>query len=456
MAQPGRRTDGLPLRVKHWAVDALYSSLVTVLPLYAAGRLVRDSKARSRWNAYLRDVVNRFRGRHPRASSGQCVWVHGVSVGEVKAAARLVDEIEHIMPGVEVVISVTTDTGYRVAEKRYPGHRIEFYPPDFSWIVNDSLDAIQPDLVILVESEFWPNFLFAARARGIPVALVNGRMSERSAHRFAKLSRFSRALLGCLELVCVQMPQYAERFLALGVPAERVHVTGNMKFDNIPIKHKPQRNDVFAGLVGHEEGLPVVVGGSTHPGEERALAAMHRRIVAAGMPHRLVVAPRHPARADKVEAEMRREGADVVRRSTMQDGDRPGPGQVVLWDTVGELERVYAQSDVVFVGGSLVKHGGQNMMEPASLGRPVVVGPSIHNFRGEVEMLLAADAIRVVADEAAVEQTLRAWLQSPADAVALGERARDAIERSKGATERTLGVLRPLLRRVAAEAAAEA
>ena len=441
---------GYPLRVKHWAMDALYSSLVTVLPLYAAGRLVRDSKARSRWSAYLRDVANRFRERQPRASRGRCVWVHGVSVGEVKAAARLVDEIERTMPDVEVVISVTTDTGYRVAEKRYPGHRIEFYPPDFSWVVNNALDAIQPDLVILVESEFWPNFLFAARDRGIPVALVNGRMSERSAARFCKLARFARALLGCLELVCVQMPQYAERFLALGVDPQRVHVTGNMKFDNIPIKHKPQRNDVFAGLVGHEEGLPVLVAGSTHPGEERALAAIHRRIVQDGIAHRLVVAPRHPARADTVEGEMRREGVDVVRRSRMQDGDRPAPGQVVLWDTVGELERVYAQSDVVFVGGSLVKHGGQNMMEPASLGRPVVVGPSIHNFRGEVEMLLAADGIRVVPDEAGVEATLRAWFADTASAAALGERARAAIERSKGATDRTLEVLRPLLRQVAA------
>ena len=439
-----------PLRIKHWAMDALYSSLVTVLPLYAAGRLMRDSKARSRWSAYLRDVVNRFRGRAPRDSTGHCVWVHGVSVGEVKAAARLVDEIERSMPGVEVVISVTTDTGYRVAEKRYPGHRIEFYPPDFSWVVNDALDAIRPDLMILVESEFWPNFLFAARDRGIPVALVNGRMSERSAVRFGKLSRFSQALLGCLELVCVQMPQYAERFLGLGVDPKSVHVTGNMKFDNIPIKHKPERNDTFAGLVGHEEGLPVIVAGSTHPGEERALAAIHRRIVAGGVPHRLVVAPRHPARADKVEAEMRREGVDVVRRSSMQDGDRPAPGQVVLWDTVGELERVYAQSDFVFVGGSLVKHGGQNMMEPASLGRPVVIGPRFHNFRGEVEMLLAADGIRVESDAEGVEQVLRTWLADPATAEALGQRARDAIERSKGATDRTLEVLRPLLAKVAA------
>ncbi|MDA1193988.1 MAG: 3-deoxy-D-manno-octulosonic acid transferase [Planctomycetota bacterium] len=442
------RPTGIPLRVRQWSMDAFYGSLGALLPVYAVVRAARDAKARSRWRAYLRDAMRRFRARVRRPGDRPCVWVHGVSVGEVKAAARLVEEIEATMPHVEVVISVTTDTGRSVAEKRYPGRRIEFYPPDFSWVVNDALDAIRPDLVVLVESEFWPNFLFATRERGIPVALVNGRMSERSSERFRRLGSFSKAVLGSLDVACVQMPQYAERFLAVGVDPARVHVTGNMKFDNIPIKHRPERNDAFARLVGRSEDLPIITAGSTHPGEERALARIHRSIMQTGPAHRLVVAPRHPVRADTVEADMRREGADVVRRSRLRPGDEPRPGQVVLWDTVGELERVYAQSDLVFVGGSLVNHGGQNMMEPASLGRPVVVGPSVHNFRGEVEMLLAVRGLIVVSDATGVEQTLREWLAKPDEAAELGVRARDAIERSKGATERTLVVLRPLLARV--------
>jgi 3-deoxy-D-manno-octulosonic-acid transferase len=452
MAQKARVLRGVPLRAKQWAMDVLYSSLLAVLPLYALARMARDAKARSRWAAYLHDLVRRFQGRRPRRAQRPCVWVHGVSVGEVKAAARLIEQIERTIPDAEVVISVTTDTGHRVAQTSYPNHRIEFYPPDFSWVVNDALDSLRPDLIILVESEFWPNFLFATQNRGIPVALVNGRMSERSAARFERLPDFSRALLGCLETVCVQMPQYAERLTRLGVDPARIHVTGNMKFDNIPIKHRPERNDAFARLVGVAEGLPVIVAGSTHPGEERALAAIHRRMVADGAAHRLVIAPRHPARADTVEAEMRREGVEVVRRSRFADGEGPGPGQVVLWDTVGELERVYAQADFVFVGGSLVPHGGQNMMEPASLGRPVVVGPKIHNFRGEVEMLLAADGIELVRDGDGVERVLRAWLADPETAAALGDRARAAIERSKGATDRSLAVLRPMLEHVAAAA----
>ncbi len=444
------RRPALPARVVRWSFDALYAGLVSAMPLYAAARALRDPKARSRWAAYARDIPRRFGQRRVRRSANPCVWVHGVSVGEVKAAARLVEEIEHTVPGVQVVISVTTDTGYRVARRRYPGHRVEFYPPDLSWIVDDALDAIRPDLMILVESEFWPNFLFAAREREIPVALVNGKMSERSARRFGKLPGITRRLLDCIEIFCVQLPLHEQRFLALGVPADRMHVSGNMKFDNIPIKQDEVRDDEFARLLGADDGLPVLVAGSTHPSEERTMARIHRRLSDDGLKLRLVVAPRHPARADTVEAEMRREGGDVVRRSRMGPADRPGPGQIVLLDTVGELERVYARADAVFVGGSLVRHGGQNMMEPASLGKPVVVGRHIHNFRGEVEMLVHVDGIVVARDADGVEATLRAWLADPESAEALGMRARAVIERSKGATSRTLEHLRPLLERVAA------
>ena len=439
----------MPLRVVRWGFDALYSCLIAIGPLYATLRVVRDGKARSRWRAYLADVATRFGPRLPRASRRPCVWVHGVSVGEVKAAARLVEEIEALVPEVEVIITVTTDTGHRVATKRYPGHRVEFYPPDMSWVVEDALDALRPDLMILVESEFWPNFLFSARARGIPVALVNGKMSERSARRFGALAPFTGRLLDCIQTLCVQMPLHEERFRRLGVPADRIHVTGNMKFDNIPIKQESIRDNEFTRILGADEGIPIVVAGSTHPTEERTLGAIYRRLVADGLALRLVIAPRHPARADTVEAELRRDGARVRRRSRMGPTDRPAPGEILLLDTVGELERVYARADAVFVGGSLVPHGGQNMMEPASLGRPVVVGPKCHNFRGEVEMLLHADGLVVARDAAAVEATLRRWLLDPAAAGALGARARAAIERSKGATERTLEHIRPLLHRLA-------
>ena len=433
-------------------MDLLYVGLIALAPPYAAIRALRDAKARSRWAAYARDIPARFGRRARRERRDKpCVWVHGVSVGEVKAAARLVERIEEVVPGVEVIVSVTTDTGFRVAQARYPGLRVEFYPPDLSWVVNDALDALAPDLMILVESEFWPNFLGSARERGIPVALVNGRMSERSARRFRRLRFLARYLLGSLELVFVQLPAYADRFLELGVPRERLVVSGNMKFDNIPLRQEASRKDYFASMLGADEEVPVIVAGSTHPGEERMMAQVHRRLTDEGIAHRMIIVPRHPGRRDAVEHDVRREGCQLVRRSELDETRRPSPEEIVLLDTVGELEAVYGLATAVFVGGTLVPHGGQNMMEPASLGRPVVVGPHVGNFRGEVAMLLQADGLVLVQDVDGVYQTLREWLLHPESGTQLGANAQDAIARSKGATERTFDGLRPLLERVAAK-----
>jgi len=438
----------LPTRLMQWGMNAVYSALIVALPLYALTRVLTDQKTRSRWGAYLKDMPTRFGKRVPRHGTRPCIWVHGVSVGEVKAAARLIEVIEQSVPGVEVIISVTTDTGNRVARKRYPHHRVEFYPPDLSWIVADVLDKLRPDLMILVESEFWPNFLVAAHARGLPVALVNGRMSPRSANRFRMFGLIARPLLQTLERVCVQLPVYAERFASLGVVADCVHVTGNMKFDNIPIKQEGERRERFARLMGAGDGVPVIVAGSTHPGEERAMASIAKRFAGRGIAARFIIAPRHPPRADSVETEIRRVGLDVARRSGL-DGTVPPPrGAVVLLDTVGELELAYGLADAVFVGGTLVRHGGQNMMEPASLGRAVVVGPYIENFRGEVDMLLDADGLVLAHDEAGVEETLQRWITDPDSAAACGRRAQKVIDDSKGATDMTLEVLRPLLERV--------
>lgn len=432
-------------RVRHWAMDFLYLALAAALPLYAVVRLASDGKTRARWLAYLRDLPSRFGRRATRPGGGPCVWVHGVSVGEVKAAGALIERLEQEVPGLEVVISVTTDTGSRVARRRYPHQRVEFYPPDLSWVVKDALDAIRPQVMILVESEFWPNFLWSTQERSIPVVLVNGRMSSRSAHRFHILGRWSRPLLQGLACVCVQLPEHAQHFIALGVPSERVHVTGNMKFDNIPIHPSQERQRYFADLLGTADGVPLVVGGSTHPGEEAALARMVRRLQERGLSFRLIVAPRHPGRAEHVENDVRREGGRPRRRSRLEGAERLAPDEIVILDSVGELEVVYSLARAVFVGGTLVPHGGHNVMEPSSLGRPVVVGPHFANFRGEVELLERARGLVCAAGEAEVESTIEKWIHSEEEAAEVGRRAREAIDRSKGATERTLTHIRSVL-----------
>jgi len=441
----------LPRRVAHGLADVGYAALGAVLLPWALVRAVVNPKARARWTAYLRDVPARFGRRAARRSTGPCVWVHGVSVGEVKAAARLVERIEQRVPGVEVVVTATTDTGYRVARQRYPAHRVEFYPPDLSWIVRGALDRLRPDLVVLVESEFWPNFLTAVAHRGIPTVLVNGRISARSAGRFRRGGRLTRGLLSSIARFCVQLPVHADRFASLGLPPDRVIVTGNLKFDNVPILRDQRRSEAYARLLGATDGRPILVAGSTHPMEERLVAQVVRRVRAAGVPLRAIVAPRHPSRADAVEADLRREGVDVVRRSRLPVVGAALPADaVVLLDTVGELEAVYALADVVFVGGSLVRHGGQNVMEPASVGKPILTGPHTWNFRGEVDLLAAAGALEIVADVGAMVAGVLRALADPAAARTRGERGRAAILESKGATERTLAALEAWLAPLAA------
>lgn len=437
----------VPARLKRWSMDALYASLTVLLAPYAVARVVTDRKTRSRWRAYARDLATRFQRRARRAGHAPCVWVHGVSVGEVKAAAALVRALEQAWPGAEVVISVTTDTGRRVAQDLYPRHRVEFYPPDFSWVVGDAFEALRPSLVLLVESEFWPNFLLAAEERGVPVALVNGRLSAGSARRFARAGSLARPLLRSLALVCTQVPEYAQRFEVLGLDAGRVQVCGNMKLDNIPLQHSGPWGERLRKLLAPPPGRPVLVAGSTHPGEERALAGMVRRLRAAGRPLTLVVTPRHPGRAASVLHDLEAEGLTGVLRSRVEEQGPPPPDAVRVLDTVGELEEAYALADMVFVGGTLVRHGGQNMMEPASQGRAVVVGPSVQNFRSEVEMLAGAGGLTVARDAAGVEAVLAGWLADPASAQAQGARARAVLQANKGATERTLAVLHPLLER---------
>lgn len=443
---PDRRRP-VPRRLLRWCANALYGALTVLLLPYALWRLLREPKTRARWRAYVKDVPARFGRRQARVGSRPCLWVHGVSVGEVKAAAQMVRQLEAGRPSLEVVFSVTTDTARRVASDLYPGHRIEYYPPDLSWLVRDALAAVRPDVILLLESEFWPNFLLGAHERRTPVALVNGRLSEASARRFGWARALSQPMLSTLSLVCTQMPEYAQRFVGLGLDPARVHVTGNMKLDNIPVRRSGLLADAFRAVLGLAPGLPLLVGGSTHPGEELALARIAGRLAAQGCPVLLLVAPRHPGRADDVERELLRAGVEVARRSRLPGATPPAAQAVRLLDTVGELERAYALADLVFVGGTLVRHGGQNMMEPASLGRPVVVGPYVHNFRGEVDMLRAADGIVVAPDEDGVFATLLGWLREPARAQALGERGRQVLEANKGATERTLAVLEPLLAR---------
>lgn len=382
----------------------------------------------------------------PRLPDGRpVVWIHGVSVGEVKAASNFVALLQKLRPDLQLVVSATTPNGHHVARQEYKDLPVVFYPLDFAGFPARALKRLRPRCVLLMELEIWPNFLQSARRRDVPVAVINGRISERTFRGY----RMARGLLPQLDLLstyCVQDKVYQKRLCELGVDPARVHVTGNMKYDSVVMgTHRDAAARLRPWLA--PAGELVLVAGSTHADEElwvreAALAA------ARGLPCavRLVLVPRHPERAGAIAEQLAVAGAAVVRWSTCAAALPPlAPGALLLVDTIGQLQRFYAACDIAFVGGSLIPHGGQNMLEPAAQGRATVFGPHTTNFRRDVELLLAAGAVIQVPDRETLAATFAELLRSPERRAELGRNAERVITENQGATARTLELVADLL-----------
>ena len=359
--------------------------------------------------------------------------IHGVSVGEVKGAQSLVQLLERERPDVEVVVSTTTDTGMEVARSLFPDHTVVRFPADLSFVVRRFFRALAPTAIVLIELEIWPNFLRRANRLGLPIAVANGRITEESFSRYRLFKRvfpqFNR-----ISLFCVQSETYAERFRALQVAPERVAVTGNVKADGLPVGRK-QPGDELTRLVGARPGQPVLVAGSTHEPEERWITEAW---ASAAREARLVLVPRHPPRSGEVLAGLAQLGLSAQRLTSLREGtEQPDPSRPLVVDTIGELERVYALADLVVIGGSLIPHGGQNLLEPAAQGVPVVCGPHMENFAQEVALLEEAGACRRVAGRGALGAALAALLGDPGLRSEIGDAGRRAVEAQRGATAKT-------------------
>jgi 3-deoxy-D-manno-octulosonic-acid transferase len=368
------------------------------------------------------------------------ILVHGVSVGEVKVAVALVRALQVAYPAHEIVLSTTTDTGLAVARRLCPSNRVLRFPADLSPVVRRFLGRLRPALVLLVELEIWPNFLRISNRRGIPVVVVNGRITKLSHGQYLGFRRllpqFNR-----ISLFCAQLPEYAERFQVLGVDPARVIVTGNVKADALPPGRVDPGPELARLLSGG--GRPVLVAGSTHDPEEEIVARVWR---AAEPRARLVLVPRHPERAREIETRLVALGLGVQSLSALRAGARPDPERVALVDTIGELEAIYGLADLVFVGGSLVPHGGQNMLEPAAQGRAVLFGPHVANFAQEAQLLLSSGAARRVQDEADLARAIRELLADEPERTRMGRAAMLAVAGQRGATQRTLAALAAVVR----------
>ncbi len=411
----------------------LYSCLLTAALLLSLPWWWLGGKHREGWRERL-GAVPRGRLRAPAAGQ-QVLWVHAVSVGEVLAAAPLVSRLREALPGAQVLVSTTTRTGQSVARARFGAGAVFYYPADFAFAVRAFLRWLRPSLVILVESEFWPRFLYECRRARVPVAVVNARISPRSWPRYRRLRALWRPLLGTLACVEAQTERDAERLRFLGAP--RVAVGGNLKYDVRPPGATPLLAALRAALA---PGVPVLVCGSTLAGEEELLLRTLPRTAI------LLLAPRHPERFPEVAALLVREGRPWVRLSSWRRQPRAGvgAGSVLLLDSVGELAPLYALATVAIVGGGFLHAGGHNPLEPAALGKAVVVGPGYANFFEIVQTLRAGNAI-AVARLSELRAEIDRLLLHPDEAALLGRRAQALCAQSAGATERALATLLPLV-----------
>jgi len=358
--------------------------------------------------------------------------VHAVSVGEVNAARKLLARLVAPPLEAEIVVCSTTNTGCARAEALFGGtHYLARYPLDFSFAVNRFLRAVQPDVIVLIELEVWPNFVRAAARRGIPVCVVNGRLTERSAAGYRRLGALVRPMFRRLTFAAVQNEPYARRFRSAGVPAERVHVTGTMKWDTAEIADAVEGADALAEAMGIDRSRPLVVAGSTAPGEHELLV----EAVPDGV--QLLCAPRKPEWFDQSAAAM----PGCVRRSRGDHGSTTGR---FLLDTIGELRAAYALADVVVVGRSFGNLHGSDMMEPVALGAATVVGPAVADFQDTVDALLAGDGL-IQTDRQRLAGVIQDLLDDPERRRVLAVNARRVIGAQQGATERNAALIRTLI-----------
>jgi 3-deoxy-D-manno-octulosonic-acid transferase len=428
----GRRAAGLALGV---LLDAAYLLAAPFLIAYLAfpSRLF----TRKRYRAGLRQKLG---GIPAREGDRPCLWVHAVSVGEVRAVLPLLAAFRGRWPDWDLWVSTSTDTGRELAERSLPaGARIIYWPLDLGFAVRRALRRVRPTAVALMELELWPNFLLAAERAAVPVVVLNGRISARSFPRYRRLGFLARGLFGAVKAFAAQGQVVARRLESLGVPGERIEVLGNLKHDAPPSTGEDGSTAPRLGW-SLEREAPVLMGGCTHPGEEEILLEIWSQL-RAGLPGvRLILAPRHIERAREVEARAASlSGLPVLAWSRGREGPRPAsPCPLVLVDVIGELDRFYLLSDVVFVGGSLTPRGGHNLLEPARLGKAVLFGPSVSNFEEIAAHLLERRAAIQVKDPAALGLAVARLLGDSAERRSLGERARRAAEELGGATERHL------------------
>jgi 3-deoxy-D-manno-octulosonic-acid transferase len=390
----------------------------------------------------------------PPPSGSPRLWLHGVSVGEIQAAIPLVAELRNLLPQAAFIISTGTETGQMLARKHFSpqGALVCYFPLDIPWAVRRYLDYLRPQVFIGLESEIWPNFLSQAHQSGVRLALVNARLSDRSLRRFLRYSRYLSGIFNLYDVVGAgSLPDF-QRFQRLGIAPSRLNLTGNLKYDRLLQGRDETRLQKFRACLqltetpsGHAPG-PVWLAASTHPGEEESVADAYRELLGPYPALTLVLAPRHPQRAPELARLLARRGLPSQMWTALKAGRETRTQPVVIIDTIGDLFTLYGAADVTFVGGSLVPHGGQNILEPAAWGRTPIYGPYMGNFLWAKQILEEAGAGIMAGDTAALVQAVKELLDHPRKRQDLGRRAQAALTPHQGASRRQAELIAALVK----------
>jgi len=414
----------------------LYNIILVLLTVLLSPVILFKLITVPKYRGGISQKLGRVRKKVKRVIQGtRPIWVHAVSVGEVMAAHPLIRELKKKYPGRKLILSTVTVTGNYTARQRVPeADAVFFFPFDYPWIVRRVIRKINPVIVLVAETELWPNFFRELSRAGIPSAVINGRISESSYKNYLKFKSFFSQVFGQITLFCMQSGEDAARVKDIGAPADRVMVTGNLKFDQkIPPKQ--------SSPVSLRGGSKVITAGSTHRGEEAALLEVFRRLREKFPELVLIIAPRHPERFDEVAGLVNRAGYDCQRRTRMTGAIK----DVLLLDTIGELRSFYGICDIAFVGGSLVKVGGHNLLEPAAMKKPVIFSRYMFNFKEISEALISVGGGILVKDKQELYVQADKLLSDKNYSQQIGNRAFTVIEANSGAAKRTIEAVSGLI-----------
>lgn len=419
-------------------------ALILFLPAYVV-KMLRRGNYRNKFGQRLGCYDRKTR---TKLAHGRATWLHAVSVGEVMIALKLATKMQEREPSLRFALTTTTTTGFALASRQAPDWIEVLYTPlDFWPIMRRAFLLIRPICIVLVEAEVWPNLTAIAHRQKIPIALVNARLSPRSEGRFRTFNMFVRPYFRQLDLICVQEKEDVARWKSLGADPARIHQVGSIKFDPETVDPHPEIPRAVLHRLGIDPERPILLGGSTHPGEEKILAKIFLQLRREFPALFLIIAPRHVERRREIADQLRVLGVRSLRRS--EADTTAAAADCLLIDTTGELRDWYSVATIVFVGKSLTARGGQNPVEAIVADRPVIFGPHMENFAALARTLIAAGGAVQPNDESALTNTLSTLLRNPQVRERLAQSARGVLDMHHGATERTAGLLEKLIDRVA-------